>query len=146
MPFPVGSGKVSDGIASTTPDKTSAVKNFGIPTFSSDGLVIRISPNNYHLLFEPGTEDWWLQSVAFRKRGLGAYEEVRKRRKEGFERLFEGKEGKNEWMKEMDGAGGAGATGVERTKSRFERWLKEGPQVLDEGESQREQDVVMAER
>lgn len=29
------------------------------PLIHQDGLVIRICANSYHILYEPGTEDWW---------------------------------------------------------------------------------------
>ena len=69
-----------------------------------------------------------MQSTQFRKRGLSGTEEVREERKKGLERLMNGKE-ENSWMRDAEG----GEQEVERTKARFERWIKEGPQTLNGG-------------
>ena len=80
--------------------------------YSHDGLVIRISSNNYHLLYDPFTADWWVQSATFRKRGLGGMLELREERRKGLHRLVE-REGVDE-----------------QAKGVFERWIREGPQTL----------------
>ena len=69
------------------------------PAFHDDALILRISPNNYHILYEPGTSDWFLQSIKQQKKGLGAYEEIKQTRKEGLKALVEGKE-QNVWLKD----------------------------------------------
>lgn len=61
---------------------------YGTPQWNEDGLVVRISQDNYHLLYDPGTSDWWVHNNAIRKRGLGAYEDLHEKRKGNFEALF----------------------------------------------------------
>ena len=116
----------------TARDNTASVdevgddKRYSVPMYNHDGLVIRISPNNYHILYDPYTSDWWVQSIGVRKRGLGAYSEIREQRKKAMEELFERKE-RNEWMKEMEDGE------IEKTKATFQRWLNEGPAALEGG-------------
>ena len=107
-------------------DDPSDMKDFSVPMYNEDGLVIRISPNNYHILYDPYTSDWWIQSTNFRKRGLTAYEEIKHQRRRGLKSLFENKE-KNEWMKGMD------EEEIEKAKGKFERWIRDGPQALEGG-------------
>ena len=90
------------------------------PAFHDDGLVLRISPNNYHILYEPGTSDWFLQSVKQQKKGLGAYEEIKQARKKGLKALVEDKD-KNVWLK--DATEGEAQNRIEE----FVQWLKVGP-------------------
>ena len=90
------------------------------PAFHDDGLVLRISPNNYHILYEPGTSDWFLQSINQQKKGLGAYEETKQSRKEGLKALVEDKE-KNIWLKN------ATEGEVKNTNEEFVKWMKMGP-------------------
>ena len=141
MPFPAlasaDPNASTEGIAATTESANGVPRNWGIPIFSHDGLVIRISPNNYHLLYDPYTSDWWLQGTATRKRGLSGYEEVRAKRERGLAALYEGKE-QNEWMRGMDDSE------IDGTKKRFDRWLKEGPKALT-GELDPVEDTVMAD-
>ena len=104
-------------------EEVADTNGFAVPMYNEDGLVLRISPNNYHILYDPYTSDWWIQSTTFRKRGLGAYEEVKQQRKKGMESLFNSKE-RNGWMKGLD------HTEIEKTKSTFHDWIKDGPAVL----------------
>lgn len=61
------------------------------PLVNHDGLVIRICANSYHILYEPGTEDWWYRrpnpeedlAEAARERAA-----VREKRKERFREKF----------------------------------------------------------
>ena len=107
-------------------DEVADDRRYSVPMYNHDGLVIRISPNNYHILYDPYTSDWWIQSTGVRRRGLGAYEEVIEQRKRGVEALFEKKE-RNEWMKGIEEAE------IERTKDTFQRWIKHGPVALERG-------------
>ena len=125
MPFSNPSSSSKDAGASS--EDLGEIKNFVVPMYNEDGLVIRISPNNYHILYDPYTSDWWIQSTSFRKRGLSAYEEVKERRRRGLKNLFENKE-RNEWMK------GKEEREIEGTKGRFESWIRDGPQTLEGGE------------
>lgn len=69
-------------------DEDDYTNAYGTPQWNEDGLVVRISQDNYHLLYDPATCDWWVHNNAVRKRGLGAHEEVRKERNEKFDTLF----------------------------------------------------------
>ncbi|KAG8527161.1 uncharacterized protein KY384_008591 [Bacidia gigantensis] len=109
-PFAAGAKKGNAG------EDGGEVKAFPLPMSSYDGLVIRISPNNYHLLYDPYTYDWWLQSPQSRKRGSSAYEEAHQKRKEGLSDLFENKE-RNKWMSELKDED------IQKTKDDFQRWL-----------------------
>ena len=136
MPFP----PTKNGNSS---DDTADMHGFDVPLYNHDGLVIRISPNNYHILYDPDTSDWWVQSVPFRKMGLGAYDEARQQRKKGLESLYESRE-KNEWMKETDDQG------IEKAKVDFTSWIKDGPAALGGGSTAgaagtvtRDEDAVM---
>ena len=90
------------------------------PASNQDGLVIRISPNSYHMLYDPGTADWWLHSVKQQKRGLGAYAETKKSRTAGLKALTEDKS-KNLWMS------GLSDEAIDQINQNFEIWMKEGP-------------------
>ena len=81
-----------------------------LPLAHHDGLTIRIAPNNYRLLWERGTADWWLHDARVRARGVKGLAETTKARTERFvERLV----GKPKW------AEGMGAEEVESTKADF---------------------------
>jgi len=69
-------------------DEDDYTNAYGTPQWNEDGLVVRISQDNYHLLYDPATSDWWVHNNGVRKRGLGAYEELQKGRNEKFETLF----------------------------------------------------------
>jgi len=69
-------------------DEDDYTNAYGTPQWNEDGLVVRISQDNYHLLYDPATSDWWVHNNAVRKRGLGAHEEVQKERSEKFDTLF----------------------------------------------------------
>lgn len=80
-------------ISSMLPDEEDYANEYGVPQWNEDGLVVRISQDNYHLLYDPGTSDWWVHNLGVRSRGLGKYEDVKRERKERFEGLF-GQEGR----------------------------------------------------
>ncbi|EGE84486.2 transcriptional repressor Sin3p [Blastomyces dermatitidis ATCC 18188] len=61
------------------------------PLVSHDGLVIRICANSYHILYEPGTEDWWYRRANPEEDLAEAAKEraaARERRKERFREKF----------------------------------------------------------
>ena len=112
--LPFSTSKLSEGANSTEEFE------YRLPIQSKDGLVIRISPNNYHIVYDKETRDWWVQSMTTRKKGLGAYEELKQKRKEGFERLVNSKE-MNPWMNRSS------EDEVKAMKETFEAWIKSGP-------------------
>ena len=88
-----------------------------LPQWNEDGLSIRIAANNYHLLYDPGTADWWVHDGKVRQRGLNGAAALRKERNQ----LFEGKFVQNPaWMKEMD------KTAVEEVLRKYEELLGDG--------------------
>ncbi len=99
---------------------------YGIPQWNQDGLVITIqppahppnSPRAYKLLYEEYTSDWWVHNDSVRKRGLGAYDEVARERKEKFGAMF-GRKGT--FVTEKSGKG------LEDETGEFERWIRDGP-------------------
>lgn len=93
-----------------------------LPVHSHDALVIRIAPHNYHMVYDPHTSDWFLQSITTRKRGLGAYEELKQQRTQGLERLVNSKES-NKWMQKQS------EEEIAKTKERFQAWIRDGPSV-----------------
>ncbi|OAX77393.1 hypothetical protein ACJ72_08311, partial [Emergomyces africanus] len=61
------------------------------PLVNHDGLVIRICANSYHILYEPGTEDWWYRRPDPEEDLAEAAKEratVREKRKERFTEKF----------------------------------------------------------
>ena len=58
------------------------------PQWNEDGLVIRICPNNYHLLYDTGSGDWWVHHDKVRRRGLSGMKEVKKERTRKFREKF----------------------------------------------------------
>ena len=107
MPFPPL--KRNEEGKPTVPTEDLEIPGGGMPSHHHDGLVLRIAPNNYRILYDPGTDDWFIQSTAFRKRGLDTMEQARRRRHAGLKRLLESQ---NE------------------NSSRFEKWMKYGPDAL----------------
>lgn len=61
------------------------------PIVNHDGLVIRICANSYHILYEPGTQDWWYrlstdeEDASEKSKELAA---VKERRKDRFMEKF----------------------------------------------------------
>ena len=90
------------------------------PAFHEDGLVIRISPNNYHLLYDPGTVDCFLHGVKQQKKGLTGYDEIKQARSAGLKALVENEE-KNVFSRDAT----EGQT--ETMNAEFRRWITEGP-------------------
>lgn len=89
---------------------------YGTPQWNEDGLVVRISQENYHLLYDPGTSDWWVHNAGVRSRGVKGYEEGRRERGERFRGLF-GEKGRL-----VSGEG----EGFEEVNRRFKDRLKDG--------------------
>ena len=99
---------------------------YGGPQWNEDELVLRITPNNYHILYDPGTSDWWVHNFHVTKRGLSAYEELKRERAEKFDQLF-GEKG--EIFAAMEGVDHAKAS------EEYRRWIQDGPVVEAGSES-----------
>lgn len=92
---------------------------YGSPQWNEDGLTFRISQDNYHILYDPDTSEWWVHNNAVRKRGLSAYEAVKKQRKDNFETLF-GENGKLIVAKD-------GIRQFEEENTAFKHLIQDGP-------------------
>ena len=89
---------------------------YSSPQWNEDELVIRISPGNYKMLYDPGTSDWWVHNVRIRKRGMSACEEVCKERQEKFEQKFGEK-----------GILIAQGSELDKANADFKQWVQNGP-------------------
>ena len=58
------------------------------PQFNHDGLTLRISAENYHILYEPLSNEWFVQDDSVRKLGMPGMQDVREERKRRFEEKF----------------------------------------------------------
>lgn len=58
------------------------------PYWNVDNLVIRISPNNYHMQYDPHTSDWWVHAKAVRQRGMPGIQEAKQDRNIKFRQKF----------------------------------------------------------
>ena len=59
-----------------------------LPMEYNEGLTVRIAPNNYRLLWERNTTDWWVHQERARARGLKGAEALGQERKAKFEQRF----------------------------------------------------------
>lgn len=60
------------------------------PQWNCDELIIRISPDNYHIQYESHTQEWFVHDVKVRRRGLSGMKEAREERNQNFRKLFGG--------------------------------------------------------
>lgn len=90
--------------------------NLYTPQENKDHLTIRISPNNYHIQYDPFTEDYFVHAPIVQKRGLAAAQgKVKEKRKAIFGEKF----GINaRWMASLT------QDEVEGINSDFIRWIK----------------------
>lgn len=58
------------------------------PQWNADNLVIRINANNYHIQYEPNTQDFWVHDKVVRQRGIERMDEAKEQRKSRFRRKF----------------------------------------------------------
>ena len=104
------------------PAQTDADEDYidvALPIFYDEGLMIRISQNNYHMQYESYTADWFLHSAKQQQRGLSAYEEIKQARKKGLKALVEDK-AKNGWLRN------AAEGEVEKMGKEFREWIQPG--------------------
>ncbi len=90
------------------------------PQWNEDGLVIRISANNYHIQYDPLTQDWWIHDAAVQKRGLEGSERMTDERKRKFrEKLVLN----NTWMM------GKSVQEVDEINQKYRQWVDHGPKA-----------------
>ena len=87
------------------------------PQWNEDGLVIRISANNYHIQYDPKTQDWWVHNAAVERRGLVGRKAMQDARKQKFSEKFELSNG---WMV------GKSVEAVDKVNRGFRRWIEQG--------------------
>ena len=81
-----------------------------LPYVGEEGLEIRVSPNNYRLIYEIGTTDWWVHDKKVRVRGeKGMPAAKEERRKKFAEKFVE----KPKWMANM------GPEEIEKKKAEY---------------------------
>lgn len=90
------------------------------PLVSHDGLVIRICANSYHILYEPGSFDWWWRPAAPTEHETAeekAREEaaVKERRRDRFMEKF---------VNNPSWAHGLSKDEVDESNQRFRSWIK----------------------
>lgn len=96
------------------------------PQWNADDLIIRINANNYHMLYEPGSEEWWIHDPIVQQRGLAGMAELKKERNAKFREKFEVNA---RWMDGMTKAD------VDQAKEGFICWINGNEQAPAEGES-----------
>lgn len=87
------------------------------PLISHEGLVIRICANSYHILYEPGTEEWWWrvpQSSENQKETVKKHATVKEKRKDRFKEKF---------VNNPSWAHGLSRDEVDESNQRFRSWV-----------------------
>jgi paired amphipathic helix protein Sin3a len=88
------------------------------PIVNHDGLTIRICANSYHILYEPGTQDWWYrvptdeEDPTEKAKELSA---VKERRKDRFMEKF---------VNNPKWAQGLSKDQVDESNQRFRSWVR----------------------
>ena len=90
------------------------------PQWNADNLVLRISPNNYHMQYDPLTQDWWVHDDAVRRRGAVGLQEASEERTAKFRENF-GQPAKQKW------AEGLSEEDVGKIDREFKEWINGGP-------------------
>ena len=99
-------------------------KRTWVPQSNSDDLIVRICLDNYRMLFDKLTTEWFDHDPAVKMRGVKHLVEVTRQRTEKYREKF----GTNpKWMAGMN-------LDVTRINERFQRWFKEG--MLPDTEAQ----------
>ncbi|KAJ9271967.1 hypothetical protein DTO212C5_2048 [Paecilomyces variotii] len=112
-----------------------------------DGLVIRICANSYHILYEPGSYDWWWrpparthESAEEKARGEAA---VKERRRDRFMEKF---------VNNPSWAHGLSKDEVDESNQRFRSWIQgpdagesAGAEKPEEGQPKEKEDTEMAD-
>lgn len=59
-----------------------------LPVAHDESLTVRVSPNNYRLIWDKGTSDWWVHDRIVQMRGLSGMQSLKDERKAKFEERF----------------------------------------------------------
>ena len=116
---------------------------WGRPMSVQENLQMRINQENYHLQYEPFTEDWFVHDDAVRRVGVSGMKDVSAERKQNFLTKFvENPKWKADMSKEE----------ADKTTEEAERWIKGAadpeqektlPQNDDAGDERAVRDEVM---
>ena len=99
-----------------------------MPQSNEDGLVIRIRPGDYRILYDPGTSDGFVHGAKVTRRGFKGATEVKEDRKNKFQERFE----KNSvWMEGMAKAE------VDKINADFKSWIGGSYEIEAEGDANR---------
>ena len=96
-----------------------------LPQWNEDGLIVRICANNYHLLYDADTSDWWVHDAKVRRKGLSGEDQIRNERRSKFQDKF---------VEHGNWTNGLSAEDIEEANSRF-RSLAGGSIRTDEGQA-----------
>jgi paired amphipathic helix protein Sin3a len=92
-----------------------------------DGLVIRICANSYHILYEPGSYDWWWRPTASSQEeadeNVKELTAVRERRQDRFREMF---------VNNPAWARGLSKDDVDASNKKFRTWINGGPSPEEE--------------
>lgn len=92
-----------------------------------DGLVIRICANSYHILYEPGSYDWWWRPTASSQEesdeNVKELTAVRERRQDRFREMF---------VNNPAWARGLSKDEVDASNKKFRTWINGGPSPEEE--------------
>jgi paired amphipathic helix protein Sin3a len=98
-------------------DSDEEYNRFYKPLISHDGLIIRICANSYHILYEPGTEDWWYRVPISEENPAEKAKEdaaVKEKRKDRFKEKF---------VNNPSWAHGLSKNEVDQSNQRFRSWV-----------------------
>ncbi|KAK2740745.1 Transcriptional regulatory protein sin3 [Myotisia sp. PD_48] len=100
-------------------DSDEEYNNFYKPLIHHDGLSIRICANSYHILYDPGTEDWWYRHSTGKtsqadSRKDSAYASLKEKRKDRFKEKF---------VNNPSWAHGLSKDDVDRSNQQFRSWV-----------------------
>lgn len=101
-----------------------------------DGLVIRICANSYHILYEPGSYDWWWRPTASSQEeadeNVKELATVRERRQDRFREMF---------VNNPAWARGLSKDEVDASNKKFRTWINGGPSPEEEEKAEAATDV-----
>ncbi|EER28429.1 Paired amphipathic helix repeat family protein [Coccidioides posadasii C735 delta SOWgp] len=99
-------------------DSDEEYNQFYKPLISHEGLVIRVCANSYHILYEPGTEEWWCrltQSNDAEQEASQKLAAVKEKRRNRFEEKFVNNSRWTDGLSKVE---------VDEFNQRFRSWIK----------------------
>ena len=99
-----------------------------LPDFSEEKLILKVSPINYRLMWDPESSEWFMHGRKAVRRGMSGMESLRKQRNTAFNAKF---------VDSPAWAVGLGAEAVEKVKADYKAWVTGRPSE-DHGVEQQE--------